>query len=58
MDTALSLAGSPEPYERAARRIGGTATELQKQTAVGGSGQVDILALPPRQATPTAPSWS
>ena len=44
MDTALSLAGSPEPYERAARRIGGTATELQKQTAVGGSGQVDILA--------------
>jgi len=44
MGTALSLAGSPEPYERAARVVGGTADELRGETKVGGSDQVDILA--------------
>jgi Mrp family chromosome partitioning ATPase len=44
MGTALSLAGSPEPYERAARVIGGTADELRSETEVGGSDQVDIIA--------------
>jgi polysaccharide biosynthesis transport protein len=42
--TALSLAGSPEPYERAARVVGGTAEELRSETKVGGSDQVDIIA--------------
>jgi polysaccharide biosynthesis transport protein len=44
METALSLAGSPEPYERAARRLGGTGSELRADTEVGGSDQVDIIA--------------
>lgn len=44
MDTALSLAGSPEPYERAAERVGGTASDLQKETKVGGDDQIDIIA--------------
>jgi len=44
MGTALSLAGSPEPYERAARVVGGTADGLRSQTKVGGSDQVDIIA--------------
>jgi succinoglycan biosynthesis transport protein ExoP len=44
MGTALSLAGSPEPYERAARAVGGTGSELQADTKVGGSDQVDIIA--------------
>ena len=44
MGTALSLAGSPEPYERAARVVGGTADELRGETKVGGSDQVDIIA--------------
>ena len=44
METALSLAASPEPYERAARLVGGTGSELQGETAVDGTNQVDILA--------------
>jgi len=44
METALSLAGSPEPYERAAQLVGGTASELRAETEVGGSDQVDIIA--------------
>jgi len=44
MGTALSLAGSPEPYERAARVVGGTADKLRDETKVGGSDQVDIIA--------------
>jgi tyrosine-protein kinase len=44
METALSLAASPEPYERAARSVGGTGSELRGETAVGGTNQVDILA--------------
>src|SRR5215210_1276462 len=44
MGTALSLAGSPEPYDRAARVVGGTADELRGETKVGGSDQVDIIA--------------
>jgi Mrp family chromosome partitioning ATPase len=44
MDTALSLADSPEPYERAAERVGGTASELREDTEVGGDDQIDIIA--------------
>jgi Mrp family chromosome partitioning ATPase len=44
IDTALSLAGSPEPYERAARRIGGTSSELRSVTKVGGSTDADVIA--------------
>jgi polysaccharide biosynthesis transport protein len=44
IDTALSLAGSPEPYERAARRIGGTGGELRSVTKVGGSDEADVIA--------------
>src|SRR5687767_1423079 len=44
IDTALSLAESREPYERAARRIGGTGAELQDATSVGGSAEADVIA--------------
>jgi succinoglycan biosynthesis transport protein ExoP len=44
MDTALSLAGSPEPYERAARRVGATGSELRADTEVGGTNEADIIA--------------
>jgi succinoglycan biosynthesis transport protein ExoP len=44
MDTALSLAASPEPYERAARQVGGSGSELRGLTAVSGNDEVDILA--------------
>jgi polysaccharide biosynthesis transport protein len=44
MDTALSLAGSPEPYERAARRVGSTGSELRADTEVGGTNEADIIA--------------
>jgi polysaccharide biosynthesis transport protein len=44
MDTALSLAGSPEPYERAADRVGGSGSELRAETEVGGTTDADIIA--------------
>lgn len=43
IDTALSLANSPEPYERAARRVGGAGSELRSSTKVDGNGDADII---------------
>jgi succinoglycan biosynthesis transport protein ExoP len=44
IDTALTLAASREPYERAARRVGGTGAELQNATTVSGSDEADVIA--------------
>jgi succinoglycan biosynthesis transport protein ExoP len=44
IETALSLAGSLEPYQRAARRIGGTGDELRAVTQVGGQSSADVIA--------------
>jgi polysaccharide biosynthesis transport protein len=44
IDTALTLAASLEPYERAARRVGGTGGELRGVTTVGGESSADVIA--------------
>ena len=52
IETALSLAGSLEPYERAARRIGGTGGELRAATKVGGQSSADVIAFTAETASP------
>ena len=44
IETALTLAQSREPYERAARRIGANASDLQGSVVVGGSTTADVIA--------------
>jgi succinoglycan biosynthesis transport protein ExoP len=44
IETALSLAASLEPYQRAARRVGGTGDELRAVTRVGGQSSADVIA--------------
>jgi tyrosine-protein kinase len=44
IDTALSLATSPEPYQRAGRRLGETTSDLQSSTEVNGSADADIIS--------------
>jgi polysaccharide biosynthesis transport protein len=44
IDTALSLAGSPEPYDRAARLVGDSGSELRGSTKVEGDADADIIA--------------
>lgn len=44
IDTALTLAASLEPYERAARAVGGTGEELRGVTKVGGESSADVIA--------------
>jgi succinoglycan biosynthesis transport protein ExoP len=51
IETALSLAGSLEPYQRAARRIGGTGEELRAVTSVGGQSSADVIAFTAETAT-------
>jgi non-specific protein-tyrosine kinase len=44
IDTALTLASSREPYERAARRLGEPVSEIRNATAVGGDSSADVIA--------------
>jgi succinoglycan biosynthesis transport protein ExoP len=44
IDTALTLAASLEPYERAAAVVGGTGGELRAATKVGGESSADVIA--------------
>jgi Mrp family chromosome partitioning ATPase len=44
IDTALTLAASLEPYQRAARRVGGTGEDLRAVTKVGGESSADVIA--------------
>jgi len=44
IDTALTLAQSREPYERAARRVGAKVAELRKSVVVGGNSSADVIA--------------
>jgi polysaccharide biosynthesis transport protein len=43
IETARALAASPEPYKRAARRVGEDADELQASTEVAADGDSDII---------------
>lgn len=44
IDTALTLASSREPYERAARRLDEPVGEIRGATAVGGDSSADVIA--------------
>jgi succinoglycan biosynthesis transport protein ExoP len=44
IDTALTLAASLEPYERAAQRVGGSGDQLRDLTTVGGESSADVIA--------------